>query len=54
MTWKHLAACAALVAAGITVAVAGVDSLGVLVAVACPLMMGAMVWGMVRGRARGH
>jgi hypothetical protein len=54
MGWKHLAACVVVVAAGLTLAVAGVESLGVLVAIACPLMMGAMVWMMVRGRARGH
>ena len=54
MSWKHLLICAVLLAAGITVAAAGLESLGVLVALACPLMMGAMVWMMVRHGARGH
>jgi hypothetical protein len=54
MSWKHLAGCAALIGVGVAVAVAGLELLGVLIAFACPLMMAAMVWMMVRGGARGH
>jgi hypothetical protein len=54
MSWKHLAGCVALTGIGAIVVVAGLEALGVFIALACPLVMAAMVWMMVRGGARGH
>jgi hypothetical protein len=52
MSGKHLAACAALVVVTGIAVVAGLDALAVLGAAGCVLMMGAMVWMMVRAGAR--
>jgi hypothetical protein len=52
MSRQHLAICGGLIAVGIAAAVAGFEALGVLVALACPLMMVAMVLMMVRHGGR--
>lgn len=44
-----MAACVGLVVAGVALAAAGVGSLILLLVIPCILMMGAMVWMMVRG-----
>ncbi len=54
MSWKHYAACAAVVTVAVIAIVAGVEALGILAAAGCALMMGAMVWMMVRAGARGR
>jgi hypothetical protein len=51
---KHLALCGALIVAGVVAIIAGLEGLGVVVAVACPLMMGAMGLMMIRHRPRGR
>jgi hypothetical protein len=48
MTWKHLAVCAGVVAVAVIAIASGVEALGVLAAAGCALMMGAMVWMMVK------
>jgi hypothetical protein len=51
----HMLACMGLVIAGVALVAAGADALVFLPAVGCALMMGAMVWMMVRpGRHGGH
>lgn len=44
-----MVACVAVIATGIALAVAGFASAFLLFVVACVLMMGGMVWMMVRG-----
>jgi hypothetical protein len=50
---KHLLVCAGIVVIGLGAAVVGAKGLAALVVLACPLMMAAMAWGMLRGGARG-
>lgn len=45
---KHIAICVGLVAVGGVAAVAGLGALRVLAGAGCMLMMGLMVWMMVR------
>ena len=54
MNRKHLIACGVLIVAGVVALVAGLESLGVLAAIACPLMMGGMALMMLRGRTGSH
>jgi hypothetical protein len=54
MSWKHMAICAAVVAVAVIALAADLDALGVLAAAGCTLMMGAMVWMMVRAGVRGR
>ena len=46
---KHIAICVGLMAVGGAAAIAGVGALRVLAGAGCMLMMGMMVWMMVRG-----
>ena len=46
---KHLAICAGLIALGVGAAAAGLGALKLVAAAGCMLMMGAMVWMMLRG-----
>ncbi|MGH2837033.1 MAG: hypothetical protein ACRDJY_01645 [Thermoleophilaceae bacterium] len=49
---KHIAICAGLMAVGAEAAFAGVAALKVLAGAGCMMMMGMMVWMLVRpGRA---
>jgi len=54
MSWKHMALCAAVVAVAVIAIVADLDALAVLAAGGCALMMGGMVWMIVRAGARGR
>jgi hypothetical protein len=54
MNRKHLAVCGALVGIGVIAVVSGAELLGVLAVAGCALMMGAMVWMMVKAGAGGH
>lgn len=46
---KHIAICVGLMAAGAIAAAAGLGALKVVAGAGCMLMMGMMVWMMVRG-----
>ena len=46
---KHIAVCVGLMAVGAAAAFAGLGAFRVLAGAACMLMMGMMVWMMVRG-----
>lgn len=46
---KHIAICVGLMVVGAAAVVAGLGALQVLAAAGCTLMMGAMLWMMVRG-----
>ena len=46
---KHIAICVGLIAVGAAAAIAGLGTLTVLAGAGCMLMMGMMVWMMVRG-----
>ncbi len=46
---KHIAICVGLMAVGAGAAVAGLGALEMLAGAGCMLMMGMMVWMMVRG-----
>ena len=48
----HLLVCAGLVIVGIVLVTAGADAFAFIPALGCALMMGMMIWMMVR--ARGH
>jgi hypothetical protein len=50
--WHHIAICAGLVGVGIVLVAAGAEAFVFIPALACMLMMGMMVWMMVR--AGGH
>ena len=52
MHWKHMAICAAVVAVAVIAIAADLDALGVVAAAGCVVMMGGMVWMMVRAGAR--
>jgi hypothetical protein len=54
MSWKHMAICGAVVVVALIAIVADIDALGAVAAAGCALMMGAMVWMMVRAGARGR
>ena len=46
---KHLAICIGLMVGGAAAAIAGLGALQVLAGAGCMLMMGVMLWMMVRG-----
>lgn len=49
----HMLLCVAFVAAGIALVAAGVGALAVVPVIGCALMMGAMMWMMMRGGGSG-
>jgi hypothetical protein len=49
----HMLLCAVLVVAGVVLVAAGVGAFAVVPVAACALMMGAMVWMMMRPRGPG-
>jgi hypothetical protein len=51
---KHLMICAVLIAAAIVLVVAGADAFAFIPALACGLMMGMMIWMMVRAGGHRH
>lgn len=46
---KHIAICVGLMAVGAVAVIAGLGTLKLLAMAGCMLMMGAMVWMMLRG-----
>ena len=50
---KMMWGCVAILALAVTLAVAGANVAPVLFAIPCMIMMGAMVWMMVRGMGGG-
>lgn len=46
--WRHLSICLGLVAVGVMLVAAGADAFAFIPALGCALMMGMMVWMMVR------
>ena len=51
--WHHMALCAALVLLGIALVSAGAGAFAFIPALGCALMMGMMIWMMVRPGGRG-
>ena len=51
-TW-HMLVCLALVLAGVVLVAVGANSVAFIPAIGCALMMGMMVWMMVRGGGHG-
>jgi hypothetical protein len=49
----HMLVCLALVLAGVVLVAAGASAVAFIPAVGCALMMGAMVWMMMRGGGHG-
>ena len=49
----HMLVCLALVLAGVVLVAAGANAVAFIPAVGCALMMGAMVWMMLRGGGHG-
>ncbi|MCD6016106.1 MAG: hypothetical protein K0R88_2190 [Solirubrobacterales bacterium] len=49
----HMLVCAGLVVAGVALAATGASAVALVPVAACALMMGAMVWMMMRGGG-GH
>ena len=51
--WPHMAICAGLVAVGIVLVAAGAEAFAFVPALGCMLMMGLMIWMMVRPGGHG-
>ena len=51
--WHHMAICAVLVIAGVVLVTAGAGAFAFVPALGCALMMGTMVWMMVRPGGHG-
>lgn len=49
--WHHMAICAGLVVVGIVLVTAGAGAFAFVPALGCMLMMGMMIWMMVRPRS---
>lgn len=49
----HMLLCVALIAAGVVFVASGASGLAVVALLGCALMMGAMVWMMMRGGGSG-
>lgn len=49
----HVGACVALVAVAVVLVATGADAVAVIPVAGCALMMGAMVWMMLRGGGGG-
>lgn len=49
----HMLLCAAVIAAGVVLVASGAGALAVVPLIGCALMMGAMVWMMMRGGGSG-
>ena len=51
-TW-HMLACLGLITLGVVLIATGASALAFIPAIGCALMMGAMVWMMMRGGGHG-
>ncbi|HET8822366.1 MAG TPA: hypothetical protein VFM57_12525 [Thermoleophilaceae bacterium] len=52
--WQHVAVCAGLMVVAFVLVGVGAGTLAFIAPLGCALMMGMMIWGMVRGAGHGH